>query len=475
MQFGDSYRNIQFRDNEGETVLHLGAGGATTALGAAVGAATLETAFGPSGYSVVLDRREGEILHHPGRRYVNQPISSLLGPGSWDVDSQVIAADSGSFGYGAADSSRVASFVSLETPPWTVISTADLDEFASPFSDARRGDLLVVLLLAALVGGAFLVSTRRAMASLEALTEASERVGKGDLSPSLPPPGPDEVGRLSAAFGLMVGEVRQMLRRVEETRQMAIMGEFASGISHEIRNPLTSIKLNLQGLDQEAQAEGMSDSSVRSLRICLREVAHLEEAVRKILDMARTHPPVRVDASLHDTVVEAVELLQTQLDSSGVKVRMSLDAPYDIVLADPEELKSVFVNLLVNAEEAMQEGGVVNITTENPSGAESEGWIRVSISDEGPGVPEEIREQIFRPFVTTKTSGTGFGLAIARVALQEHEGRIRLKSEAESGGDAYRSTTGADSDKGATFIVELPIYRPASPEDEHGEESGGAP
>jgi len=338
-----------------------------------------------------------------------------------------------------------------------VISTAALDEFASPFRGAQRGDLLIVLLLASLVAGAFLVSTRRATASLEALTAASERVGKGDLAPSLPPPGPDEVGRLSAAFGLMVGEVRQMLHRVEETRQMAIMGEFASSISHEIRNPLTSIKLNLQGLDEEAQAEGMSDSSVRSLRICLREVAHLEEAVRKILDMARTHPPVRVETSLHDTLSEAVELLRAQLESQGVGVRMSLGATNDLVLADPEELKSVFVNLLVNAEEAMPEGGTVHVTTRNPAGADRDGTIQIGIADEGPGIPEEVREQIFRPFVTTKTDGTGFGLAIARVAVQEHEGRIWLDPEAET-------------EEGATFLVEFPLHKPSQPRVEGGKE-----
>ncbi len=510
-QFGDSYRNIQIRDEDGQTLLSLGASGEATVFGAEAGVAplgisptarvlvpvpdldsgerigtveaavhlrrilpleTLEIVFGASGYTVVMDRREGEILHHPSRRHVNQPLSSLLGPGAWDVGSGALATGSGSFSYGEADSTRVASFVSLETPPWTVVSSANLDEFASPFQGARRGDLLIVLLVAAVVAGAFLVSTRRATASLEALTAASERVGKGDMAPSLPPPGPDEVGRLSAAFGLMLGEVRQMLHRVEETQQLAVMGEFASSISHEIRNPLTSIKLNLQGLDEEAHAEGMSDSSIRSLRICLREVAHLEEAVRKILDMARTHPPMRVETSLHDTLLEAVELLKTQLDSHGVGVRMSLGADEDMILADPEELKSVFVNLLVNAEEAMPEGGMVHITTEIPSEAESEGMIRVKVSDEGPGVPEEIREQIFRPFVTTKADGTGFGLAIARVAVQEHEGRIRLESEAESDSDPLRSDTGADWDKGATFLVELPLYV-SSPAGEGGWKADG--
>jgi signal transduction histidine kinase len=490
-RFGGSYRDIHLLDESGQTLLSLGADGGVIAWGPGAAAASsaltptasfyvpvpdhdtgerigtveaevrlqivlptelLENVFGPSGYTVVIDRRGGEVLHHPSRTHVNQPTSSLFGPGSWNVGPEVLEASNGSFGYREEDSDRVASFVSLETPPWTVVSTASLDEFAAPFRGAQRGFLLIVLLLATVVGGAFLVSTQRATASLEALTRASERVAKGDLAPPLPSPGPDEVGRLSAAFGLMLGEVRQMLRRVEETRQMAIMGEFASSISHEIQNPLTSIKLNLQGLEEEARAEGLSEPSIRSLGICLREVAHLEEAVRKILDLARTHPPLRVETSLHNTLTEAVALLQTQMESMGVEVRMSLGAKEDLILADPEDLKSIFVNLLVNAEEAMPDGGLVHLTTENPAGPGPTPTIRVAVADEGPGVPEEARDQIFRPFVTTKTDGTGFGLAIARLAVQDHEGRIWLGSSAEGA---------SVENPGATFHVELPLHSPS--------------
>lgn len=422
----------------------------------------LDAAFGSAGYTVVVDRSEGEILHHPSRRFVHQPSSTLLGPGAWDVDPGALASDSGSFTFQEADAQRVASFVSLSDPPWTVITTASLEEFAPPFRGARTGNLLIVLLLAALVGAAFLVTTRQATASLEALTEASERMGRGDLDPPLPPAGPDEVGKLSAAFGLMVGQVREMLRRVEDTRHMAVMGELASSVSHQIRNPLTSIKLNLQGLEEETEAGEISDTSLRSLRICLREVAHLEAAVRKILDLARTHPPSRVETSLHGIIREAVELLESGFRARGVEVDLGLDAPHDTVPADPEELKSVFVNLLVNAQEAMPGGGTVFITTENDAGPETGGTIRVRVRDEGPGVPEGIREQIFRPFVTSKPQGTGFGLAIARLAVQEHHGQIRLESGGESEPDwgPGQAGSGGPRGEGATFLVDLPLTKP---------------
>jgi signal transduction histidine kinase len=404
----------------------------------------LEVAFGDAGLTMLLNWRVGEILHHPQRRFVNQPLSALLGSEAWDLDSDLLTIDSGSFEFRQADSSNVASFVRLHDPPWMVISTASVEEFALPFSQAERVDLLIVLLLAAIVGGLFIVITRRTTASLEALTVAAERVGHGDLNPPIPSSGPDEVGRLSAAFGLMVEQVRRMLRRVEDTRQIAVMGELASSVSHQIRNPLTSIKLNLQSLDEEARAEGLSETSIRSLGICLREVGHLEEAVSRMRALVRTHPPMRVRALLHSIIEEAVELLESQLENSSVRVDLRLDASHDGILADPEDVKSAFVNLLVNAEEAMAGGGTVRIGTSNPSGTHPDGIIRTEVADEGPGVPDEAREQIFRPFVTSKKDGTGFGLAIARLAIQEHMGTLSLKSDAGSG---------------ATFVVELPLTR----------------
>jgi two-component system, sporulation sensor kinase E len=157
-------------------------------------------------------------------------------------------------------------------------------------------------------------------------------------------------------------------------------------------------------------------------------------------------------------------LLETQLTAGAVEVDFTLDAREDRVLADPEELKGVFINLLVNAEEAMPEGGMIHVTTQNPSGPEWEGIIRVRMRDEGPGVPEALGEQIFRPFVTTKKDGTGFGLAVARLAVQEHGGRILLEppGNLEVGKRSALATAQRAHGQGATFVVDLPLSPAAS-------------
>jgi signal transduction histidine kinase len=418
---------------------------------AILAAELLATAFGRAGNTTVLDRAHGTVIHHASRRFVNQRLERLLTRDAWNVDASVFTADHGKFTYRLNDSTRVASFLSLSSPPWTVVVSATIEEFAPPFVRMRNVNLAVMLLAAVAIGVSFLLMTRRATESLEQLTTAADDVARGAFSPRLPPDGSDEVGRLSRAFRIMVNEVRRMLQRVEETQQMAVMGAFASRISHEIRNPLTSIKLNLQGLGRDVEEGRIPQQSARPVHICLREVSRLDQAVSRVLSMARTHPPCRQPCSLHQVICDAIEAVAAELDSRGVVVERRFGAASDRVMGDPQELEGVFVNLLVNAADAMPEGGTVRIRSKNAGAAACGGaTVRVQVSDEGPGVPAEMREQIFRPFVSTKQDGTGFGLAVARRSVEEHQGRIDLATHGEGEG-------------GATFVVQLPVATRGAP------------
>ncbi|MGD2153761.1 MAG: HAMP domain-containing protein, partial [Gemmatimonadales bacterium] len=253
----------------------------------------LSRTFGRSGYSVVLDRRDDRVVYHPRRSQLQARASVLLGPTGWGVDASRLAGGSGDVVFDLGDSTRVASFVNLETPPWTVLATSAADEFSGPFARTRRLQLALFLLVTAAVFLAFLLLTGRATRSLEQLTEAADAVAAGDYSPALPASGSDEVGRLSAAFTVMVERVEETLRRIRESRHMAAVGGFAARLSHEIRNPLTSIKLNLQRLERHAAAGRMPDECVGPLATSLEEVRRLDGVVRGALSLARMRPLAR--------------------------------------------------------------------------------------------------------------------------------------------------------------------------------------
>jgi len=415
----------------------------------------LAEAFGRSGYSLVLDLPGNRVLAHPRRSQLQAQASSLLGDEGWRVDSERLGQGRGSFVFRVADSARVASFVSLETPPWTVLATTAVQEFSGPFTRMRRLHLGIVGLVTAIVFLAFLLMTGRATRSLKDLTRAADAVAAGDYSPPLPPAGSDEVGRLSAAFRVMVSRVEETLRRIQESRHMSVIGEFTSRLSHEVRNPLTSVKLNLQRIERHALRGTLPEECLGPLEISLSEVHRLDRVVQGVLSLARTGAPATEPCSVHRAVRRAVAALSFQLEGKGIEIGEELEATEDTVLGNAEALEGVFLNLFLNAADAMPDGGRISVATRNaPGPQDGTERIQVEVGDEGPGVPPDLSDRIFEPFFSTRKEGTGFGLSVALSTVEDHGGTLRLDKTSDDG-------------RGAVFVIELPLAP--------GERAGGAP
>jgi signal transduction histidine kinase len=443
----------------------------------------LETRFGSRGYSLVVDRATGRIVHdsRPGSPPGAPPPDPLTdagpdgGPEGLDLASARFASSRGEFRISQGGATGVAAFVSLDDPPWTVISVATLEEFSAPFERMRALNLAMVLLVLGAVAVASLLVVRRATRSLEELTAAAGAVARGEFLPFLPPPGQDEVGRLAAAFSTMVDRIREMLAQLQASRQMAAVGEFAAELAHEIRNPLTSVKLNLQRIDRAVSAEGGPSEAAAPLSIALREVARLERVVRGVLDLGRPRPLEREPVSLNEVATAAVDAIRPEAEATGVRVVTALTTADDRVLADADQLRGALLNLLLNGIEAMPGGGELCISTSSepavgppflpphpphflgpalPSHAAHAprggglttptGAVVLTVRDSGPGVPADVRERLFRPFFTTKPGGTGLGLAVALRTVEEHGGRLDL-------------VNGRDAGPGATFRLVLPV------------------
>jgi len=404
----------------------------------------LEARFGIAGYTVIVDREAGRVIYHPRHAFWGRSVAELVGPAGWHIDTLALARPRTSIRYREQDSTRIAAVVALATPPWTVVASSAVDEFAAPFLTTRVVDLALVLLITLAVLAAFVVLTGRATRSLQALTRAADELGAGNFAPQLPPAGRDEVGRLSAAFAMMIGKVRDMLHQMEASRHMVAVGRFAAQLSHEIRNPLTSVKLNLQSLQRDVAAGRIPEDAGRPVAICLQEIKRLDRVSRGVLSLGRERPPQAVRYGVHRCLADALETMEAQLSAQRVTARTALEATADTVSGDPQHLTAVFVNLLLNAAEAMPDGGTIGIASANePAGVEAPTLVRVTLADSGPGIAPELREQIFDPFFSTKPAGTGFGLALALRTVEEHGGRLRLGPPPPGGG--------------AVFVVELPL------------------
>ncbi|MSP15563.1 MAG: HAMP domain-containing histidine kinase [Myxococcales bacterium] len=282
---------------------------------------------------------------------------------------------------------------------------------------ARLDALVGALRLAGLVivGLALLIAL--AVAALiarpiERLAAAAERIGRGDLTAIVPVRGRDEIGVLARTLD----EMREALRQRSERLEMML-----AGIAHEVRNPLGGIKLFAGILREDLSADAERLSHVTRIE---REVGRLDAVVGDFLDYARRPAPALAPVELAPLFAEVAELLGPDAAVAGVTL-VTTTADAACVNADAGQLRRVLLNLAKNALEATPAGGRVELCA-GPG-------PRLTVSDNGRGIPEAERERVFTPFFTTREKGTGLGLAFVREIVLDHGGAVTL-AEASGGG-----------------------------------------
>jgi hypothetical protein len=403
----------------------------------------LNARLGRRGSSLVIDRGGDSVLFEAWGD--NMPVAGtsreVLGAWRrWSVLAASRGDTTGSFTAGDSAITAIVGVVNLGSPAFSVISLAAMEEFSPAFVRIGRASLLMVAAVALIAVIAFLLALWRVTRSLSTLTLAAVEVGRGNLSPTLPAEGNDEVGVLAREFGRMTARVQAMMAEVEQSRQMAAVGAFASEISHEIRNPLTAIKLNLQKLERAAALGQMSDELTPPVEMSLRGVERLDRVVRGVLRLGRGRSSERTAVSLSEVLGSALEAARSELEQRTITVNQITSGGDAVVVGDRTQLEGVFVNLVTNAAEAMPHGGTLTVSLEVDGATK---YTRVRVEDDGPGVAEADRSKIFAPFHSTKPDGTGLGLSLAQRTVEELKGRILV-------------TTRLDGKPGAAFVVELP-------------------
>lgn len=327
----------------------------------------------------------------------------------------------------------------LADPPMELVLAAPLGPFIEPFRRAaRRGTVALALVALAAFGLAAALSGRMTR-SLGHLAEATQAVAAGDLDRSVTVTGDDEIARVARAFNRMTADLKRTLRRSSQRESLAAVGEFATTLAHEIRNPLSGVRLDLQRLQR-----GTEDAGARKLVArALRSVDRLERTVTGALQVARSGRVERRPVDLSRPLEGAVRSAAPEARSRG-GVSIALDAPKAAwVDGDVDALEQVFLNLLLNAVQAAGDGGRVGVEVEV-----RDDEVAVGVWDTGPGIGPALRERVFEPFYSTRTDGTGLGLAVARRIVEAHGGRIAVGDR--KGG-------------GAVLTVRLPVTNRSVP------------
>ncbi len=235
-----------------------------------------------------------------------------------------------------------------------------------------------------------------------------------------------------SAYIVYVSErARALQAQLQEESRLAYVGTLAAGIAHEVRNPLSSVKMNVQMM--ESRLSRLSDPEEGAyfrgkVERIKGEVERLESSVNDFLAFARPSPLRLETVQLNEVVDNTLELLHPHCQSRGVQLVRRLARDLPPVQLDPRQFVQAIENLLLNAVQATGRGGVVTVVT----GREDDAVV-LSVSDNGPGIPEGLREKIFNVFFTTRPGGTGLGLNIVRRIVEEHHFRFELDSEVGKG------------------------------------------
>jgi two-component system sensor histidine kinase HydH len=231
------------------------------------------------------------------------------------------------------------------------------------------------------------------------------------------------------------------------TERLISLGELSARVAHEIRNPLTGVRTTVQFVASKLRA---GDTRRDDLNDVLKELDRVEQIITDLLLFARPQAAKPVEADIREVVEKALDNLSLRLEESGVELVRDFDEDLPAVRVDPDMVQQVILNLLINALQAMPDGGIIRVSTGFRRTRYRKAYVDVVVADTGPGIPDDVKEKIFDPFFTTRSMGTGLGLSISLQIAREHGGNLTARSAAQGG---------------AVFKLSLPAALPAAEEE----------
>jgi signal transduction histidine kinase len=307
----------------------------------------------------------------------------------------------------------------------------------------RRALWLLVILASSTIGlgAAMALYTRRVLSPLARVTARAKVVAAGDLTPREVKPSADEIGELAVTFEAMVAAIARARHELVQAERLAAVGRMAAHVTHEIRNPISAMGLNVEMLQEELAGIADADEARQLVAAVGAEIDRLAALSQQYLKLARRQQPEFEPLDVGTLINEIVRFVQAELDRAEITVHVDIAANLPDVLADDAQLRQALINLIRNAREAMPNGGVLRVEAAMISKTK----IELLVIDSGEGIPEASRASLFDPFFTTKKQGTGLGLAITREIVEAHGGAISCESA---------------TPHGTVFRVTLPIEPP---------------
>lgn len=385
--------------------------------------------IGNTGYAYVVDA-SGDLILHPQREKTLEDYSTNPA-----VKEFLATKKSGVIEFENQEGiGVVAAFAPIEETGWGVVVRQPGSE-SYAFADHIHLTLWIFLGVGVLLSlglGFFLA--QRFLKPVSALADAVKKVTEGDLDVAIQPKSRDEVGQLARGFNKMTESLRKHIQQVLESQvhlarseKLASVGQLAAGLAHEINNPINIISGFSELLLKKLPADHPQRSYVEEID---REINRCQKLVQNLLRFSRQPELKSKPCDLNKITEEVLFLLKDKSVQQGINVEYIADKELPSVQGDQDELKQVVLNIALNACQAMPSGGKLRVETKD---AATNGHIAIRVSDTGPGIPDDDRNQIFSPFFTTKEQGTGLGLAVSYAIVERHGGKIEVDCPKEGG------------------------------------------
>ncbi len=366
---------------------------------------------------------------------------------------------------------------------WALVVEQDREEAFRTVDGIRRHIFMVIVFsLCGTLLSAWLLS-RYVATPIRKLGQAANALARGEFEKVniVRSDRGDEVGILSRAFGEMARQLEDRQHTLEEkvirrevelhatdvrlkateeaaarSQQLASLGQLAAGVAHEIRTPLTSLKMFLEAIESELE---VAEEYEEDFRVAARQIARMEATIHRFLDFARPEDPVLTEVDVKDLIEDALLVVGPRAKQQETVLQTHIDEDLPPIRADRKQLGEALLNLMVNGLEAMGSRGLLTVTACREAVSWESGTrecVRIDVADTGPGISEAIRPQLFDPFFTTKATGTGLGLSTVHSSLQRHGGKVSVESIVG---------------RGSTFSLFIPIEHEGMP-GEDGKNTG---
>jgi len=398
--------------------------------------------IGNTGIAFLLSEK-GEVIAHPDKDAVLERRDFS----DHEFYKRLRAGEEGFTTFTDTEEEQIAAYVPIMEPPWGVVVLQSQKEAFMLAGEMRRRIIIALFftLLSAVILGIY--GVKRFTRPLVQLVRGVREYAGGNLDHKIEMNSRDEIALLAQEFNSMAGSLQKNQRELQRMERLAALSRFAALVSHEVRNPLNSMNINMQILKRLIDKPDVdSERKVKYLDVISSEITRINDMVTNFLTIARP-PELQLSLTdIHQVLEEIILLQEARAAAEGVFLRRVFTEQPLKGRLDYNQLKQVFLNVINNALEAMHEAGTICILTtlkeEGKGDSTGRPIARISIQDTGEGIPEEILNEVFEFYYTTKRAGTGIGLAIAKQIVEGHGGSVYIETE---------------EGVGTTVIIDLPI------------------